>query len=167
MQHSAQPPQQHARRHPSDHAILAAQRSPGGLEGDEEGEEEGYGRVEVALVESNIGREVPRLGIANLLDVSAWSRQLGRFAELALDLSSELNRNSSARKGSSSVSSFSSVRLCRREFVVCCPSSSFSSMVRAEARGTEMVESSWCSWCSLMVGMHRSAELHHKTTPIA
>lgn len=43
------------------------------------------------------------------------------------------------------MSSFSSVRLCRREVVLCCSSSSFSRMVRAGARGAEMRESSCCS----------------------
>lgn len=66
MQHSAQPPQQHARRYPSNHAILASQRGAGGLKRDEEGEEEGYGGVEVALLYPDISREVRRLCIANL-----------------------------------------------------------------------------------------------------
>lgn len=78
MQHSAQSPQQHARWHPSHHAILASQRRAGRLESHEESEEERYGSIQIALFEPNIGREVCRLGVANLSFQSAHMRKLGR-----------------------------------------------------------------------------------------
>src|SRR5690242_15291617 len=62
-------------------------------------------------------------------------------ADRTLDLSRELKRNSRARKGKRSVSSFNSVRLCRREVAFGGSSSSFSSMV---CRVAEMRESSCC-----------------------
>ena len=58
-------------------------------------------------------------------------------------MSSELKRNRRARKGRRSVSSFSRVRLCRRELVATCPLS-LSSMVHVEDCDAEMRESS-CS----------------------
>lgn len=76
MQHRRQPPQQHARRHPSHHAIPPTQCSARRLEGDKEGEEEGDGRVEVALLEPNVCREVRRLCIANLQNCSLAQRCL-------------------------------------------------------------------------------------------
>ena len=71
-----------------------------------------------------------------------WLRR-ARVGGDTFDLSSELKRKRRARKGRRSVSSFSRVRLCRRELVVRF-SSSLSSMVHAEACAAEMRESS-CS----------------------
>jgi hypothetical protein len=66
VQRRGHAPEEHARRHPRDHAISPAQGGARGLQRDEEGEEEGHGRVEVALLEPNVGREVCRLGISYL-----------------------------------------------------------------------------------------------------
>lgn len=66
MQRRRESPDEHAAWHPCDHAISPAQRSTERLQGDKEGEEEGDGRVDVALLEPNISCEVRRLGIPYL-----------------------------------------------------------------------------------------------------
>jgi hypothetical protein len=66
MQRSRYAPEEHARRHPSYHAILPSQRSARGLQRDEESKEERYGCIQVALLEPDIGGEVRRLGISYL-----------------------------------------------------------------------------------------------------
>lgn len=139
MHHRAQSPQQHTRRHPSNHAILASQRRPSRLQRNEEREEERNSRIQVALVKPDVGREVCGLGIAYLHDCQCSSGFGG--AQRTLLLSSELNRNSSARKGRSSVSSLISVRLCKR--AVGASLSSSWCMVRA-GRGADRRASSCC-----------------------
>jgi hypothetical protein len=66
VERSRRAPEEHAAGDPGHHAISAAQSSPERLQGDEEGEEEGYGRVDVALAEPDVGGEVGRLGIPYL-----------------------------------------------------------------------------------------------------
>jgi hypothetical protein len=59
-------PQQHATRHPSNHAISSPERSPRRLQRDEESKEQHDCRIEIAFMEPDIRREMRRLGIANL-----------------------------------------------------------------------------------------------------
>jgi hypothetical protein len=66
MQRRRDAPEEHARRHPRDHAISPAEGGARGLQRNEEGKEEGHGRVEVALLEPDVGREVCRFGISYL-----------------------------------------------------------------------------------------------------
>jgi hypothetical protein len=61
MQCRAQPPDGHAGGHVSRHAESAAQRGADGLQEDEEGEEDGHGRVQVVRFEAHILCEVRRL----------------------------------------------------------------------------------------------------------
>jgi hypothetical protein len=57
VQQSADPPYTHAGWDPAPHAILAAQGGADGLQGDEEGEEEGEGGVEVVWGEACVSSE--------------------------------------------------------------------------------------------------------------
>jgi hypothetical protein len=66
MQRRRHAPEEHARRHPRDHAVSPSEGGARGLQRDEEGEEEGHGRVEVALLEPDVGREVCRLSVSYL-----------------------------------------------------------------------------------------------------
>lgn len=63
-------PQKHATGHPEHHAISPSQGGTEGLQANEEGEEEGDGRVQSASVDSNVCGEVGRLCISNLSAVS-------------------------------------------------------------------------------------------------
>jgi hypothetical protein len=58
MQRRRNAPQQHATRHPSNHAIAPAERGTSWLQRNEEGKEQHERRVEIALVEPNVCREV-------------------------------------------------------------------------------------------------------------
>lgn len=67
MQRGRDTPQQHTAGHPCDHAILPSQGSTDGLQGDEEGEEEGYGGIQVGAAQANVCCEVCGFSIAYLL----------------------------------------------------------------------------------------------------
>jgi hypothetical protein len=111
MQRRTHTPKHHACRHPSHHAISAPQGRSHGLQRNKEGEEERDGRVQVALLQPDVGRKVCGFGVSNLGTPSqheaAYVVRLRTF-----DLSRELNKNNRARNGSSRQSSFSSVLLC-------------------------------------------------------
>jgi hypothetical protein len=66
VERSRRTPEEHATGDPGYHAISATQGCTERLQGNEEGEEEGYGRVDVALAEPDVGGEVGRLGISYL-----------------------------------------------------------------------------------------------------
>jgi hypothetical protein len=77
MECSRGAPEQHAAGDPGHHAISAAQSRPERLQSHEEGEEEGQGRVDVALAQPNVGGEVGRLGVPYLRHL-AVSDAVGR-----------------------------------------------------------------------------------------
>jgi hypothetical protein len=66
MQRRSNPPQQHATRDPPNHAISPPERGARGLQRDEEGKEEHNRCIQIAFVETYVGREMRRLCVANL-----------------------------------------------------------------------------------------------------
>jgi hypothetical protein len=164
MQRRRHAPEKHARRHPGDHAILAAQRRAHGLQRDEEGEEEGHGRVEVAFLEADVRGEVGRLGVSYLSRLCQRERRPGSM-RLTLALSRALKRKRSARNGSNRQSSFRSVRLCRRGSTVYASSgssASFGGMVRRAGR-EGAVSSNICTPAMVAVAKRVQLGLHHRT----
>jgi len=78
MQHCTQSPYAHGSRDPQSHAISAAQSCTDWLEGDEEGEEDGDGSVEVIAVQAYIRGEVGSLSVAYLWRVN-FEAGIGRM----------------------------------------------------------------------------------------
>jgi len=167
MQRRADSPKKHTTRHPKHHAIPPPQRRTKRLQRNEESEEQRNSRIQRALVESNIRREMRRLCISNLFPISKPSHcQSLRIR--AFDLSSALNRNSSARNGNSKRSSFLSVLLCNRASTAHVSSSSSGGIVVVSCsvaeRDVAAVSSySWCSWSAILSGAKSEpTRMHHR-----
>ena len=165
MQRRADTPKKHTTRDPKHHPIPPPQRRTKRLQRNEESEEQRNSRIQRTLIQSDIRRKMRRLCISDLFLISKPSHcQSPRIR--TFDLSSALNRNSSARNGNSKQSSFLNVLLCNRASTAHVSSSSSGGMLScsvAEEDEAAVSSYSWCSWSAILSGAKSEpTRMHHR-----